>query len=47
MSRIVVARRVCPGTTRTAIAAATTIGALAAAWFAGAAPIWQGMALHR
>ncbi|MGH9297836.1 MAG: hypothetical protein ACRDZP_07675 [Acidimicrobiales bacterium] len=23
-----------------------TIGGLAAAWFAGAAPVWQGMHLH-
>jgi hypothetical protein len=32
--------------TRGAIAAATAIGVLAAAWFAGAAPIWQGFNIH-
>ncbi len=34
------------GTTRGVIALAATFGALAAAWFAGAAPVWQGFALH-
>jgi hypothetical protein len=45
MSRIVAARQA--RSARTAIAAATTVGALAVAWFAGAAPVWQGMSLHR
>jgi hypothetical protein len=32
--------------TRSVVALAGTFGSLAAAWFAGAAPIWQGFGFH-
>lgn len=34
------------GSTRSLLAVVATIGSLAVAWLAGAAPVWQGFNVH-